>query len=124
MHDHPGLYSIQDIWNIVKAICATIVALGAAVGVILKGVGWIKAPSNKLIKRIDDHEIRLNEHDDKLKEHDQYLGNDKKAIEEIMESNRVSQQSLLAIMEQLMTGNSLEKLEKAKEDLQKYLINK
>ena len=104
-----------------------IVTVAGALGVIFKGISFVKAPSNKIIKRIDEHENRLNEHDEKLKEHDRYLGNDKKAIDEIMESNRVSQKSLLAIMEQLqiLTGsNSIETLEKAREDLQQHLINK
>lgn len=124
MHDHPGLYSIEDIWNIVKAVCVGLVTVAGALGVIFKGISLIKAPSDKIIARIDEHETRLNEHDDKLKEHEQYLGNDKKAIDAIIESNRVSQKSLLAIMEQLMTGNSLEKLEEAKEELESFLINK
>lgn len=124
MHNNPGLYSMEDIWNFIKALCAGIIAIAGAVGVILKGISLVKAPSNKIIKRIDEHDERLDNHESRLNKHDEYLGNDNTRIDEIVKNNRVTQKSLLAIMDQLITGNSIEKLVEAKDEVESFLINK
>ncbi len=124
MHNNPGLYSMEDIWNFIKALCAGIITIAGAVGVILKGISLVKAPSNKIIERIDGHDARLDDHENRLNKHDEYLGNDNTRIDEIVKSNRVTQKALLAIMDQLITGNSIEKLGEAKDEVESFLINK
>ena len=119
-----GLYSVQDIWQMILALCAAIITVAGALNVIFKGINKAKEPTSKIISRIDEHDKRLNEHDDRLDKVNEILGRDKKAIEEINESSRVTQKALLAILEQLMTGDSLEKLKEAKKELEHFLINK
>lgn len=125
MNNHPGLYSIQDIIEFFKAFCATIVVIAGAIGAIVKWVNKAKEPTTKLTKRVDDHDKRLDEHDERFELINGYLANDKHAIESIEESNRVTQASLLAIMEQLLNpDDSKLTLKKAKDDLNTYLINR
>lgn len=125
MSNNPGLYSIQDIINFLKAFCAAIIAIAGAIGVIVKWVNKAKEPTTKLTSRVDEHDKRLNEHDDRFETINGYLANDKKSIEAIKEGNRVTQSALLAIMGLMISSDeNLDTLIKAKDDLNAYLINK
>jgi hypothetical protein len=125
MVNHPGLYSIEDIWHFFLAFCAAIVTITAAIGAVIKWVNKAKEPTTKLTKRVDDHDRRLDEHDERFEKIDGYLANDKHAIESIEESNCITQASLLAIMEQLLNpDDNKNALKEAKDDLNRYLINR
>lgn len=125
MGAHPGLYSLEDIKNFFLAFCAAIVVITGAIGAVIKWVNKAKEPTTKLTSRVDEHDKRLDEHDDQFASVYEYLSNDKKAIDSINESNRITQSSLLAIMEQLINPDSNKAaLIEAKDNLNKYLINK
>lgn len=125
MGNHPGLYSLEDIKNFFLAFCGAIITITAAVGAVIKWVNKAKKPTTELTKRVDDHDKRLDDHDDKFEMINGYLAKDKRAIESIEESNRVTQASLLAIMEQLINpDNDKSALIEAKNNLNKHLINK
>jgi len=53
-----------------------------------------------------------------------YLDNDNRRIKTIEAGNRITQQALLALMSHALNGNDVDKLEKARDDLQEYLIAK
>lgn len=125
MANHPGLYSIEDIWRIFLAFCAAIVTITAAIGAVIKWVNKAKEPTTKLSKRVDDHDKRLDEHDEQFEKVYGYLDTDKHSIAAIENSGRVTQAALLAIMEQLINPDSnKDALIKAKDNLNSYLINK
>jgi len=125
MGNHPGLYSLEDIKNFFLAFCGAIITITAAVGAVIKWVNKAKRPTTELTKRVDDHDKRLDDHDDKFVMINGYLAKDKHAIESIEESNRITQASLLAIMEQLLNpDDNKDALKEAKDDLNKYLINR
>lgn len=56
--------------------------------------------------------------------HTKLLDNDNKRLKEYEESNRMILQCLLVIINHEITGNGIENLKHARDDLQEYLINK
>jgi len=119
-----AMFTLHDIWQFIMAFSAAIVTIAGAIGAIIKWVNKAKEPTEKLAKRIDEHDIRLDKHEEHLSKINQLLGKDKMSIDEINEGNRVTQKALLAIMEQLLTGVPTDSLREAKDELQSFLINK
>lgn len=56
--------------------------------------------------------------------HDKLLDNDDKRLKEIENSNRMILQCLLVIINHEITGNGIEKMKTARDELQEYLINR
>ena len=82
----------------------------AAVWGIWKIVKEIRKPNDDLKAQVSKH-TRL-------------LDNDNKRLKEYEESNRMIFQCLLVIINHEITGNGIENLKRARDDLQEYLINK
>ena len=59
-----------------------------------------------------------------VSKHTRLLDNDDKRLKEYEESNRMILQCLLVIINHEITGNGIENLKHARDDLQEYLINK
>lgn len=59
-----------------------------------------------------------------VSKHTKFLDNDNKKLKEYEESNRMILQCLLVIINHEITGNGIENLKHARDDLQEYLINK
>jgi hypothetical protein len=57
-------------------------------------------------------------------QHDKLLDNDNKRLKEIEDSNRMILQCLLVIINHDITGNGIEKMKTARDELQEYLINR
>lgn len=57
-------------------------------------------------------------------QHDKLLDNDNKRLKEIENSNRMILQCLLVIINHDITGNGIEKMKTARDELQEYLINR
>ena len=77
---------------------------------IWKIVKEVKKPSDDLKKTVAKHDTLLN--------------NDNKRLKEIEDSNRMILQCLLVIINHDITGNGIEKMKDARDELQEYLINK
>ena len=77
----------------------------------------LKAPTAAL-------EARIEAVEKKQEQHDEYFNRDLKRIEILEEGNRVTQKALLALMSHALDGNDVERLRKAKDDLNEYLINR
>lgn len=60
----------------------------------------------------------------KVVKHDQLLDNDNRRLKGYEESNRMILQCLLVIINHEITGNGIENLKHARDDLQEFLINK
>ena len=121
---HHALYSMYDIWQFLLAFCAGVITMSGAIGAIIKWVNKAKEPGTKLIKRLDEHEQWLNRHNSDIAGINEKIDNDKRSIADIEEGNRVTQKALLAIIDQLLTGNNTDNLKEVKEELQQFLINK
>ncbi len=101
---------------------AAIVTLGGAAAVLSK---WV-APARKLRKDVDGKVDRadflaLKERMDKL---ESYQDIDHKKLQKIETGNEQICWCLMALMDHELDGNSVDRLRKAKHDMEKYLIQK
>lgn len=69
-------------------------------------------------------EARIEKLEKKQEQHEEYFSRDLRRIEVLEEGNRVTQKALLALMSHALDGNDVERLRKAKDDLNEYLINR
>ena len=102
---------------LILGLCAAISCIGGALAWIAKGADRIRAPERRQDERLTDLEKRVARHDE-------LLDNDKKRLEAIEEGNRVTQRAILALLAHSIDGNDVEKLQKAMEALQDYLIKR
>ena len=98
-------------------MCTAILTIGNAGLVIATIVGKAKAPNKVQNDRISDLEIRM----DKVERH---LDNDNDRIKSIEEGNKVTQKALLALMSHALNDKDDSKLLEAKDELERYLINR
>ena len=103
-------FTIAQLWQLFLAMCGSVATIAGAVAIIY---GAYKA-----IRKPDD------ERDRKLKRHGELLESDNKRLNELEESTKVMMQSMLALMSHELDGNHKQELEKARNDLQEYLIKK
>ena len=82
----------------------------ASVWTAWKIVKELKKPSDDLKSTVDKHETRLKKDDERMKE--------------VEESNKMILQCLLVIINHDITGNGIDKMKAARDELQEYLINR
>lgn len=107
---------IEAIKNFIT-VCTAITVFVAVINIIISLVSKAKAPNEAQDARIAALETRMEKAESKL-------DNDYERFEKYEQGNRIVQQSLLALMEHALDGNSVDKLREAKDDLQNYLIQK
>lgn len=90
----------------IMGLCAFITALWG----IWKIVKEFRKPNDDLRNKVDAHQ-RL-------------LETDNKRLKEIEDSNKMILQCLLVIINHDITGNGIEKMKDARDELQEYLINR
>ena len=95
-------------------ICGAIMTISGTITTIISMVNMARSPKQKQDARIADLEKRMAEHDN-------LLSKDNKRLVSIEEGNRVTQKALLA---HGIDGNEIEAMNDAKEELQRYLINR
>lgn len=98
-------------------LCGAVCTVAAAMAVFYKAVSKAQEPEHIQDQRLDALEKKV----DKLSE---YLDRDNRRLNSLDEGNRVTQQALLALMSHAINGNDIDKLSRAKDDLESYLINK
>lgn len=87
-------------------LCGLITALYG----VWKIIKELKKPSKDLKAQVDAHERLLSADNERLKE--------------VEASNKMILQCLLVIINHDITGNGIDKMKKARDELQEYLINK
>lgn len=97
--------------------CGAICTVAAAAAVLYKAATKAKEPERVQNERLDALEKTVGKFET-------YFDRDKKRLDSLDEGNRVTQQALLALMSHAINGNDVEKLTRAKDDLESYLINK
>ena len=113
MGDTTIAFTLEDVlW-----ICAAICTIAAALTVLYRAAKKAQEPELQQNKRLDELERKV----DKFAE---YLDRDNKRLNAVDEGNRVTQQALLALMSHAINGNDVDKLTRAKDDLETYLINR
>ena len=106
-------FTISDVLWFCGAICT----IAAAIAVFYRAAVKVQEPEHVQNQRLDALEKKV----DKFSE---YLDRDNRRLNSLDDGNRVTQQALLALMSHAINGNDIDKLSKAKDDLESYLINK
>ena len=112
-----GELNLIAVLGMVLAVAGGISTLGGAANWLVKLVQVIKAPNAEQDRRLSD----LEKH---MQEVDGYLANDKKRLDNIDESTRVTQRALLALLAHGIDGNHQSQMEDAKKELESHLIKK
>ena len=97
--------------------CGAVCTIAAAIAVFYRAIAKAHEPEHIQDQRLDALEKKV----DKLSE---YLDRDNRRLNSLDEGTRVTQQALLALMSHAINGNDIDKLSRAKDDLESYLINK
>lgn len=103
-------FTLLQLWQLFLAMCGSIATISGAIAIIYRIYKSAKKPDS--------------ERDDKLKKHSEMLDRDNKRLKELEESNKIIMQSLLALMSHELDGNHTQNLKEARDDLQKYLIQR
>lgn len=98
-------------------ICGAVCTMSAALAVIYGAYCKAKEPESVQNSRLDALEAQV-------KKFAEYLDRDNRRLNTLDEGNRVTQRALLALMSHAINGNDIDRLTKAKDDLQEYLISK
>jgi len=77
---------------------------------VYKIVKEIKKPSDDLKAKVEHHEELLN--------------NDNERLKEIEQSNKMILNCMFVLINHDLTGNGIDKMKEARDELQEYLINK
>lgn len=108
---------IEQLWNAIQVICAGIIVLGGAGGIVVGLYKWAKKPDQN--------------RDEMLKGHEEKLEKGYKAIQELQkkqgetdEAMQILMKSMLALMSHAIDGNHTEQLAEARDDLHEYLIKR
>ena len=109
---------------LILSVCAAIVTISAAIGVIAKALDKARAPEKEQNERLDAHEKRLNALDEIVVKFREYFDNDDKRFKAIEKSNKITQNALLALLKHSINGNDIESLKEAEKSLEEYLIEK
>lgn len=99
------------------AVAGAISTLGGAANYVVKLVQVVKSPNAEQNQRL----AQLEKH---MEEVDTFLTNDKKRLDSIDDSTRVTQRALLALLAHGIDGNHQTQMEEAKKELELHLIKK
>ena len=122
--DKEIIFTPAELTALILGICAAIVTISAAVGVIIKVIEGLRAPEKQQNERLDKIDKRLDSHDEIIEKFKEFFTNDDNRFKAIEKSNKITQTALLAILKHSLNGNDLESLKKAEKSLEEYLIEK
>lgn len=122
--DNSITFTPAQLISIILGICAAIVTISAAVGVIVKAVEKARAPEVAQNERLDKIEERLAKLDEINEKFKRYFTNDDNRFKNIEKSNKITQTALLALLKHSLNGNDTEALKQAEKSLEDYLIEK
>lgn len=108
---------MMELIGVALAAAGAISTLAAAGNWIVKLVQALKAPNDAQNQRLQ----KLEEH---MQVVDAFLAADKKRLDGVDESTRVTQRALLALLAHGIDGNHLPQMEEAKQELELHLIKK
>ena len=110
-------FTPSELWGWFLAACAAIITISSAIAIIIKVINAVKKPNNDQNERIAKLEERVGRHDELFTKDDIRL-------ETIENGNRVTHRALLALLDHGLDGNNVDQMRKAKDDLQRHLIER
>lgn len=117
-------FTPNEIYAIIIGVCAAIVTVSAAVGVIIKAIDKARAPEERQNSRLDIIDKRLDDIDKTIATFREYFTNDDNRFKAIEKSNKITQTALLALLKHSLNGNDVDSLKDAEKSLEEYLIEK
>ena len=111
------LYSVNDIIQIILAVCGGIGIIGAAVVWVARAVGVFRRPEVEQNAKLEDHENRL-------KELERKANRDIEQINSVQEEMKVILLGTHALLRHAIDGNDTASLRQAETDIIKFLNNK
>ena len=106
-----------EFFGAILAVAGGISTLAAAGNWIVKLIAVFKSPNAEQDRRLAKLERRMEQVDD-------FLARDKQRLDNMEESNRVTQRALLALLAHGIDGNHQHQMEDAKKELELHLIRK
>ena len=107
---------MSEWWEITLVICGAIITVLTVWNMVESRVKSIKEPTQTLSSRVAVIESKIEEYEQRFKR-------DKERIEEIERGNRITQRSLLALLNHDLIGDNVEEMTDVKKELENYLIN-
>lgn len=117
-------FTTAELVSMILGVCAAIVTISAAIGVIAKAIDKAKQPEAQQNARLEAIEKRLDDIDKTLTKHGEFLTNDDNRFKAIEKSNKITQASLLALLKHALNGNDINSLRDAEKNLEEYLLEK
>ena len=117
-------FTTAELVSMILGVCAAIVTISAAIGVIAKAIDKAKQPEAQQNARLEAIEKRLDDIDKTLTKHGEFLTNDDNRFKAIEKSNKITQASLLALLKHALNGNDISSLRDAEKNLEEYLLEK
>ena len=122
--DNTISFTPAQLISIILGICAAIVTISAAIGVIIKAIDKARAPEAEQNSRLDTIDKRLDNIDATIEKFKEYFTNDDNRFKAIEKSNKITQTALLALLKHSLNGNDVDALKTAEKSLEDYLIEK
>ncbi len=122
--DNTISFTPAQLISIILGICAAIVTISAAIGVIAKALDKARAPEEEQNKRLDNIDKRLDDIDKTIAKFKEFFTNDDNRFKAIEKSNKITQTALLALLKHSLNGNDIDALKTAEKSLEEYLIDK
>lgn len=122
--DNTISFTPAQLISIILGICAAIVTISAAIGVIIKVIDKARAPETEQNNRLDNIDRRLDDIDKTIATFREYFTNDDNRFKAIERSNKITQTALLALLKHSLNGNDINALKEAEKSLEEYLIDK
>lgn len=121
-------FTISQVWAVILSVCGGIVTISAAVSIGFKIRDHFKKPNIEQNEEIAKLKKRQEELEAAMRttkaEFMQFFKNDKNRLDAIEEGNRYMQRAMLALLSNTLDGNHKAQVEKARDDLHDYLIER
>ncbi len=120
--------TLAQMWQVILALCAGVVTISAAVGVVIKIVNKAKQPERTQNARIEKLELAIKDINTRLEKGDRHFDTDcermNKLEQTVKTTNKVIIESLQALIAHSIDGNNTSGLKNAEKALNDYLIGK
>ena len=108
---------MSEWWQITLVVCGAIITILTVWNMVESRVKAIKEPTTTLSSRVAVIESKIEEYEQRFKR-------DKEKIEEIEKGNRITQRTLLALLNHDLIGDNIDEMNDVKRELENYLINR
>ena len=109
--------TLQTLWTWILAACGMIIALGGAWAIVAK----VFKPNRDMRKDLD---ALIQKQIEDQANNDRRFKKDLESIEALNESTKYLCKGMLALLNHEISGNSIDKITKARDELSTYLIEK